>query len=225
MFTRLRKPEATSDKNLNLALSQGLFKQLLQTLHHYDLHWTWPFRIRFGDLGFISRSWQLVECEVIIQSFVFFCVCLWVHVQPVLHLCDHYTHGQYSEYLIMWCVCVCVLSRQLLQHKFIWFTSGFVSCMICIYRYYRQDNLHYAIFTCTDFLLPALPLPRHCSDNICYLNFMFNNLFRSFHFFFFFFVHFGTALTCLVCVINILFILYGTVSLQNLEKKIEIFLI
>ena len=90
-----------------------------------------------------------------------------------------------------------------------------------VYIYYRQDNLHYAIFTCTDFLLPALPLPRHCSDNICYLNFMFNNLFRSFHFF----VHFGTALTCSVCVINILFILYGTISLQNLEKKIEIFLI
>ena len=156
MFTRLCKPEATSDKNLNLALSQGLFKQLLQTLHHYDLLWTWPFRNRFGDLGFISRSWQLVECEVIIQSFVFFCVLVSSCATSFTILWSLHTWAESRiSYVVCMSLCVCVLSRQLLQHKFIWFTSGFISCMI--YIYYRQDNLHYAIFTCIDFLLPSFP--------------------------------------------------------------------
>ena len=149
-----------------------------------------------------------------------FFVCLWVLVQPVLQFCDHYTHGQYPEYL-MWCVCVCVLSRQLLQHKFIWFTSGFITCMMYIYTIGKIIYIMPSSPVLISFFLPSLPLPRHCSDNICYLNFMFNNLFRSFHFL----VHFGTALTYSVCVSNILFILYGTISLQNLEKKIDIFLI
>lgn len=153
---------------------------------------------------------------------LFVCVCAFLSNQ--FYTSVVVTHMDSIQNILLWCVCVCVLSRRLLQHKFIWFTSGFVSCMICTYTIGKIIYSMPSSPALISFFLPALPLPRHCSDNICCLNFMFSNLFRSFHFL----VSFGTALTYSVCVSNILFILWpvwNNFITKPGKKKIDIFLI